>query len=52
MFFLILLVLVIISVFLAYRSLKHLQRIEEVVHVKKELTKGRVVYQNDSPLSS
>ena len=40
--------LAIISVLLAYRSLKRTQKLEEIIDAKKELTKGRVIFQNDS----
>lgn len=40
--------LAIISVALAYRSLKGINKIEEIGEAKKDLTKGRVIFQNES----
>ncbi len=48
----ILLLLFVVSVFLAFRSLKHLQKLEKVKDVTEELKKGKVIFQNDSPVSS
>ncbi len=40
--------LAILSVALAYKSLRSMQKLEEVGEAKKELTKGKVIFQNDS----
>ena len=37
----------ILSVILAFRSLKHLQKMEEVKTVTDELKKGKVIFQNE-----
>lgn len=52
LFFGITLCIAVASVILAVRSLKQLQSKKELEDVKKELTKGRVVYQADSSSSS
>lgn len=38
----------IVSVLLAFRSLKQLEKIEKVSEVKRELRRGKVVFQRDS----
>lgn len=45
-------IIFLISFILALRSLRNLTKIDEVVHVKEELKKGKIIYQSDSSSSS
>jgi len=48
----VLLIIFIVSILLAIRSFKHLQKMEKVKDVTEELKKGKVIFQNDSVVSS
>lgn len=48
MIFIIILILAAVSVIMSVWSLRHLRKMEEIHSVKKELTLGKVIYQNDS----
>jgi hypothetical protein len=48
----IILIIVVISFLLAFRSLKQLQKMEKVNEAKKELRRGKVVFQSDSSSAS
>ncbi len=45
-------ILAMISILLAFFSLRHLEKRQEVEHVKKILKKGKVIYYRDSSTSS
>lgn len=47
MTYLIILTIAIISILLAFRSLKKLTKMEEIHSVKRELKKRKVIYQKD-----
>lgn len=42
------LIIAVISFLLAFRSLKQTEKVKEVDHAKRELKKGKVIYQSDS----
>lgn len=44
-------IIAIISFALAYRSLLHLEKMEEVKKVRKELKRGKVIFRQDSSSS-
>ena len=46
-FLIVLAILIVISVGLAYRSLRHLMLLREVGGCQKELLKGKIIYKTD-----
>jgi len=48
LFFLILVILFLVSIGLSYRSLRHLTHLKEIEGVKKELYRGKILFKNDT----
>lgn len=46
-FFIIMIILLIISLLLAYRSLRHVMHMKELGSVKKELHRGKILFKKD-----
>ena len=51
-FVVVLVILIVVSIALAYRSLRHMMHLREVGDVKKELLKGKIIYKTDHSSSA